>query len=171
MKALKVLIFALASIGVALFILASTDDDFLVRFLIDLKWLGVFVTGIGFTTLLTTGPASALFIEMSDAFSPWVMALWGGLGAMVGDSLLLSAAHRALPMKRVTRWLHRPPCSPVTHALLWVLGAMVIASPLPDELGVAVLGVAKLARWQFLLLAFVGNAIGIFLIAGIARAV
>jgi uncharacterized membrane protein YdjX (TVP38/TMEM64 family) len=45
-----------------------------------------------------------------------------------------------------------------------VLGAIIIASPLPDEMGVGLMGISKLKTSQFILLSFVLNAIGIFIV-------
>ena len=45
-----------------------------------------------------------------------------------------------------------------------VLGAVIIASPLPDEMGVGLMGISKLKTSQFILLSFVLNSIGIFII-------
>ena len=45
-----------------------------------------------------------------------------------------------------------------------ILGAIIIASPLPDEMGVGLMGISKLKTSKFILLSFILNAIGIFLI-------
>jgi hypothetical protein len=58
------------------------------------------------------------------------------------------------------------------HTFRWVLpfiGGLIIASPLPDELGLALLGMAKMRTNRFLLLSFAFNATGIFLIGLAAR--
>jgi hypothetical protein len=49
-----------------------------------------------------------------------------------------------------------------------VFGAVIIASPLPDEAGVSLLSLSKLKNWQFILLSFVLNATGIFIIVTLA---
>jgi len=50
-----------------------------------------------------------------------------------------------------------------------VIGAIIIASPLPDEMGVGLMGISKLKTKQFILLSFILNSIGIFLIASAGR--
>ena len=50
-----------------------------------------------------------------------------------------------------------------------VLGTLVIASPLPDELGVAMLGLAKTDKKSFLIISYLGNFLGILAIGGVAR--
>ena len=53
--------------------------------------------------------------------------------------------------------------------LLPVLGAIIIASPLPDELGITLMGLGKIKNWQFLTLSFVLNSSGILIIASLAH--
>ncbi|MBI4100613.1 hypothetical protein HY439_02625 [Candidatus Microgenomates bacterium] len=45
-----------------------------------------------------------------------------------------------------------------------VVGALIIASPLPDELGVSLMGISKMKTYQFLIISFILNTIGIFLV-------
>ena len=45
-----------------------------------------------------------------------------------------------------------------------VLGAIIIASPLPDEFGIGLMGISKLKTYQFILLSFILNAVGIMLV-------
>jgi len=42
------------------------------------------------------------------------------------------------------------------------VGALIIISPLPDELGVSLMGISKLKWYRFLLLSFTLNTLGIF---------
>jgi len=50
-----------------------------------------------------------------------------------------------------------------------VIGAIIIVSPLPDEIGVSLMGISKLKAYQFLILSFVLNFIGIFLIVFLSK--
>ncbi|MFH1990444.1 MAG: hypothetical protein ABIJ19_01135 [Patescibacteria group bacterium] len=51
------------------------------------------------------------------------------------------------------------------------LGALVIASPLPDELGLMMLGFSKMKTSLFVPVSFLFNSLGILIIGLIARAV
>ena len=53
--------------------------------------------------------------------------------------------------------------------ILPVLGAFIIASPFPDEVGIGLMGIARMKNWQFLLLTFMLNSAGIFFIVTLAR--
>ena len=45
-----------------------------------------------------------------------------------------------------------------------MIGAIIIASPFPDEIGVSLMGISKMKTYQFILISFLLNAIGIFLV-------
>jgi hypothetical protein len=57
----------------------------------------------------------------------------------------------------------------VFRAVMPFLGALIIASPLPDELGLVFLGISKLKTRYFLPLSFVLNFFGILIIGLIAK--
>ena len=50
-----------------------------------------------------------------------------------------------------------------------LLGVLIIASPLPDEIGLALLGFSRAKTFQILPIAFIMNFIGIYAIAVIAH--
>ena len=54
--------------------------------------------------------------------------------------------------------------------ITFLAGGLILASPLPDELGVAVLGFSKMRLKYFALLSFVFNFLGIAVIGLVARA-
>jgi hypothetical protein len=51
------------------------------------------------------------------------------------------------------------------------VGGLIIASPLPDELGISVWGFSKLKTAWFIPLSFFCNFVGILLIGAVARAI
>ncbi len=142
----------------------------------DGVWVAALFAGMFFTSVATTAPAIAVLGELSLQGNPWVVALVGGLGAVVGDYILFSFV-RDRVSDDVAYLLARTGTPRFVklfkrHTFRWVLpfiGGLIIASPLPDELGLALLGMAKMRTNRFLLLSFVFNATGIFLIGLAAR--
>lgn len=175
--AVDLLILAL-SVGFAFF-LARTD---ILLHALDrtrgLEMIGSFVTGMFFTSAFTVAPAAATLGELSRVNGIFWTVLLGAAGAVLGDLLIFRfvenrfAAHlaayvkqwggtsrlQALLLRRSTRWIS------------WVLGCLVIASPLPDELGVALLGASHMRMRAFLPLVFFANALGILVVCLAARA-
>ena len=50
-----------------------------------------------------------------------------------------------------------------------IIGVFILASPLPDELGVSLLGISKISEAKFIFISYVSNAVGILMIASVAR--
>ena len=137
-----------------------------------------FVAGMFFTSVVTTAPAIAVLGELSLQGNVLTVALLGGAGAVVGDYLIFAFVRDRISqdvahllsrsaLGRLYAIFHRP----TFKWLLPFLGALIIASPLPDELGLALLGAARLKTRAFLPLSFAFNAAGILAIGLIARLV
>ncbi len=131
--------------------------------------LGAFVTGILYTSGFTAPLATAMIIDAAQTTPPWSLALLGGLGAMLYDLIIFAFVRRTTTVsffeKIRERFFGRP-------AIAWTLaavGALVIASPLPDELGSGLLGLSNIPQKYFVPLSFILNGLGIFMIAVLAR--
>ncbi len=136
-----------------------------------------FVIGIFFTSAFTLAPAAIFLAELSQTISPWAVALFGALGAMCGDLILFlfirdrlaSDIEALFPKSAVHHFLNS------FHLGFWkwlapILGALIIASPLPDEFGISLLGLSRVRVAVLLPVAFVMNFLGILLIAAVAHA-
>ncbi len=140
--------------------------------------IAVFIAGLLFTSLFTVAPATGILIEIAGTRSPLEMALIGGLGAMLGDYVIFRLIRdrialdiRYLFLKKGRRErIHAFLQIPVVRWIIPLVGALVIASPLPDEIGLAMLGTSKINHRFFLLLTFFLNGAGIFFIALTAQA-
>lgn len=148
-------------------LIASTDAG---------KIFESFVIGIFFTSAFTLAPAAIFLAELSQAISPWAVALFGALGAMCGDLILflfirdrLAGDIKALFPKSVVRHFLNS-----FHLGFWkwlapLLGALIIASPLPDEFGISLLGLSRIRVAVLLPVALVMNFLGILLITAVAN--
>ncbi|MDQ5900781.1 MAG: hypothetical protein QG600_359 [Patescibacteria group bacterium] len=131
--------------------------------------LTAFVAGILFTSIFTTAVGSAAFIVMGvDGYNPLIVGLVGGVGALVGDIIIfkfvredLQADISYLLRLHKRKSLHTLIKNPLVQLLLPVLGGIVIASPLPDELGVTLLAMSHIQTRYFSFFSFIFNAIGI----------
>lgn len=138
--------------------------------------LGVFIAGIMFTSFFTTAPAIALLALLSADFNPLVLGLVGGLGSLVGDWVILRVfeekiAYELQPLVKkfgLGAFLRKIRRKKERERTL-LLGMLVIISPLPDELGVALLGLSKFPAIQLFTIIYILNALGIMVIAVIAQ--
>lgn len=137
-------------------------------------WIfAAFVAGIFFTSIFTAVPAAAAILLIAQDANIWLVALVGALGSLAGDFLMFRFArdrfaHYLNELVRYELRRHRLAAIFKMRPLRWVIliiGALIIASPLPDELGIALLGFARVSSILFAPLAFVANFLGLLGIA------
>ncbi len=117
-------------------------------------------------------------VEIAPDVNTLVAAPIAGFGAFLADLLIFeiirfSFFHEELTRLRTTRfflWLHRMLhheriSDRIRTYLLWSFAGIVIASPLPDEIGVSLVsGVTNIETRKFGALCFLLNTLGILLI-------
>ena len=143
----------------------------------EMRFLGSFIAGILFVSVFTAAPAMVALGEIAQSNSVVMVAVIGGLGALIGDLIIFRFVK-----DRVSEhfyYLIKTSRSERLFSIFklklfrWIIpfiGALIIASPLPDEIGVAMLGLSKMNNSLFILLSFVLNSVGILIIGLIAKA-
>ncbi|MCR4274898.1 MAG: hypothetical protein NUW02_02510 [Candidatus Campbellbacteria bacterium] len=156
------------SIAVAVYILKTDATDVFFLYLQNFELLGSFVAGFFFTSVFTAAPAVAVLAEIMRETAVWQVALIGGFGAALGDILLLVIIHKSVDAE--TKYLLGQPRfgrfkkifeTRLFHRLSFFVGALIIASPLPDELGLALIGVNHISKTQLFCILFIMNSLGI----------
>ncbi|MFH1192981.1 MAG: hypothetical protein V1656_01530 [Candidatus Jorgensenbacteria bacterium] len=138
---------------------------------------GSFLAGIFFTSAFTVAPATVILGGMARELPVWGVAVFGGLGALLGDSVIFRFVERRLvddfeyllgktDTERFVSIFHRR----LFRWLFQFAGALVVASPLPDELGLAMMGISKMRASLFVPLSLFLNFVGILAVGLIARA-
>lgn len=151
--------------------------DSVIKQIGTLGYAGAFITGMFFVSTFTVAPAAVVLFHIAENLHPLEVALLAGLGAMIGDYIIFRFVRdrvfdelRPLFLKLRTPKVKIIFKSPYFAWILPIAGAAIIASPLPDEVGVSMLGLSRIRQWQFFLLTFFLNAAGIFLIVLAAQA-
>jgi membrane protein DedA with SNARE-associated domain len=138
--------------------------------------LSSFIAGIFFTSIFTSAPATVALAEIAKTNSIFVVAFFGGLGSLLGDLFLFKFIRHHVTrdikyilslIKLEERWLQRAHHLhelKIFKFLLTFLGAIIIASPLPDELGLMIWGLSHTKTRTVVILSFILNFIGIALI-------
>lgn len=152
------------------------ESEFFIKILSrssEFEILGSFIAGLFFTSIFTTAPAMVVLGELSHVQNPFMVAAVGALGSLIGDLVLFRLFRNSVArdlefmVKKIKlNKLH------IFHSrfFTWLvpfIGALIIASPLPDELGIGMMGIAKLRTARFIPISYVLNFLGILLIAGI----
>lgn len=144
----------------------------------ELGYFGAFVTGIFFVSIFTVAPAGVVLFNLADTLNPLEVALIAGAGSVVGDYLILRFLKDKVfselgPVFKQFRgsYIGKLFRTPYFAWLTPLVGAALIISPFPDEVGIGMLGLSKLRLWQFLVVTFLLDVVGIFLIVLLARSV
>ena len=135
------------------------------------RYLGAFLAGILFVSTFTAPTGILMLLILAQRYTPIEIGLIAGVGAVVSDVLIfhfvrddlaneLEGLYTRFTGSHFRHLLH-------TKYFRWtlpVVGAIIIASPLPDELGVSLLSISKMKLPQFILTSFCLHSLGIFLV-------
>lgn len=135
-------------------------------------YIGAFIAGMFFVSTFTVATSALILLILAEALSPLEIGLIAGLGAVVGDLLIFRLVKDNLAREIEDIYNHidrKKHLKKVFHSkyfswTLPVVGAVMIASPLPDEMGISLMGLSKISTSKFILLSYVLNSIGIFLV-------
>ncbi|MDP2874371.1 MAG: hypothetical protein Q8N84_03725 [bacterium] len=139
-------------------------------------YLGVFLAGMLFVSTFTVALGATVLFYLAASLKPVEIALIAGFGAVLADYVIfrfvknrlrdeLLEIYKEVDRKnRLKKMFH----SRFFSWSLPVMGAIIIASPLPDELGVGLLGFSEVKTSRFLLLSYLLNSTGIFLVTSAA---
>ena len=157
------------------------QTDILIKILTstqELELLGSFIAGIFFTSVFTTAPAIVTLGEIAQNNSIISVAVLGSIGAVIGD-LVIFYFFRDRFTEHIMELVQHQGIGKRIKVLLkqksfrWLtffVGGLIIASPLPDELGISLLGFSKMRTSWFIPLSLIFNFLGILLIGWIAKA-
>jgi uncharacterized membrane protein YdjX (TVP38/TMEM64 family) len=160
----------LISIIFLIFFLDSPFIKNIIDSVLKLGYLGAFLVGIFFVSSFSVVPASIVLFFLAKELDPVNIAFATGLGAVVGDYLIFRflkdyVFEELRPFfRKIKNFLFpRFKLNPYFFWIIPILGAIIIASPFPDEIGIGLMGLSKIKNWQFLLLSFILNSLGILL--------
>lgn len=142
------------------------------------EYLAVFIGGLLFSFGFTSPFGIGIFLEIGHKVDPLTAGILGGIGALLSDLVIFEVMrfelfhdemHR-IRSSRIVSWMHAKlhhekfP-QKVREYLLWSFAGMIIASPLPDEFGVALVSsLTDIRARSFALLCFTFNTAGIILL-------
>ena len=144
---------------------------------LGLRYFGSFIAGIFFTSIFTTAPAIVTLGEIAKTNSLLLTAFFGAFGAVIGDVIIFRfirdrlSEHLLELVEHKGSWKRTKALFKLRYFrwITFLFGGLIIASPLPDELGIGLLGFSKMKIKNFIPLSFFFNFLGIILIGLIAR--
>lgn len=144
----------------------------LTEFILTSGYLGAFIAGALFAYGFTAAPATALLLLISKQQNLVAAGLIAGIGALVADLLIFSFIRvsfadeiRHLSNEKVIKTFNGHIPLRIKKYLLPVFAGFIIASPLPDEVGVTLLAAYKKMSFElFTILSYALNTSGILVI-------
>lgn len=141
-----------------------------------LGYIGAFIAGILFVSTFTVATGSLILLILAEKLSPIELGLIAGLGAVVGDLAIFRFVKDGLVSEIESIYNHfddNHHLKKLFHSkyfnwTLPIIGAIIIASPLPDELGVSLIGMSKMSTYRFMLMSYLLNSAGIFLVISLS---
>ena len=143
--------------------------------IINLKLAGVFIAGLLFSYGFTTAFAVALFLVIGQDNNILLAGLIGGVGALLSDLLIFKFIRKSfsdeivsLSHEKIVMKIDRKISKRFQKYVTPVLGGLILASPLPDELAVALLATVRhITTSTFIIISYISKTIGILIILGI----
>jgi len=141
----------------------------------NLQFFGPFIAGMLYSFGFTAPIATGFFLVLNPS-NIYITALISGLGSLLTDTLIYKVIkisfmdeferlQKTRLIKGIDSFMTRNLHKTIRFAILYVIAMIVIASPLPDELGVMMLaGLTTIKPLPFTIISVVMNALGILVI-------
>ncbi|MCR4325036.1 MAG: hypothetical protein NUV69_05105 [Candidatus Curtissbacteria bacterium] len=166
------------SIIIAIYIHNSSFSQFLTAYPSPVLLIFVVIfAGVLFSFTFTVAISTSIFILISQqGANPLMVAMLGGIGSSAGNWVIYRFLKgevlddlELIEPKSAKRVAHRILHSKLFIGLVPYLAAIVLISPLPDELGLMMLAGVKFKHFRFFFASIILHAIGILLIVLSAR--
>lgn len=136
-----------------------------------IPFIGSFIAGILYVSASTAALGVLMLSDLATTSSSLEIAIIAGLGGAVADFVIfrffkgnligeITPIYNRFGGKHLTKLMYHK----YFRWSLPIVGAIIIASPFPDELGISLMGLTKIKNYQFIVLSFILDAAGIFLL-------
>ncbi len=142
----------------------------------NLSYFVVFIAGMMFASTFTVATGALILLTLAKTIAPVWLIIFGGLGAVTTDVLVflfvkedivdeITPIYDKITGSHFKKILH-------TRYFAWtlpVLGALIIISPLPDELGVSLMGISTLTTARFTLISLLSHIVGMSALVSVSK--
>ena len=141
-----------------------------------LGYFSTYLAGIFFAYGFTAAPATAVLLILSKDQNIFIAGFTAGLGALTADLIIFKLIRHSFmdEIKKLSleEWFIfiKDKIHPtVKKYFLPILAGFMIASPLPDEIGVALIASTQISNRLFYFLSYTLNTAGIFVVLLIGK--
>jgi uncharacterized membrane protein YdjX (TVP38/TMEM64 family) len=151
-------------------------------FLFSLGYFGTFFAGMLYAYGFTASPATAVLLVLAKGQDIFLAAMLGGVGALISDLVIFFFIRRTfmdeirrLEKEKAVQYIEKEERMIFGEYRKYILPAFagfVIASPLPSEIGIALLAsIRKISVWKFMAIAYILHTLGIFAILAVGKSI
>lgn len=153
------------------------------NFLLSTGYFGIFMTGMLYSYGFTSPISVAVLLILANEYNIFVTGILAGVGALVSDLIFfkffrhsfndeMKTISKNISNEKAIKSISKKNRKWLKKYLLPVIGGLIIASPLPDEIGISVLASLKsISAMTFSILSFLLNTSGILVILVIGRSI
>lgn len=139
------------------------------------KYFGALLGGLLFISTFTLPTGAIILLGLAKILPPIPLIIIAGLGAVTGDLLIFKFVQKDVTDEITPIYenlINHSHFKKILHTkyfswTLPVLGTLILASPLPDELGISLMGLSQITTMKFILVSIASHALGISLLVGI----
>lgn len=147
-----------------------------------LSYFGIFIGGL-FLAFGFSAPFAIGFLITAQPESILLATLIGGFGAMVSDMIIFKAIKfsfmnefnqikKTNTIKRINKIIKNNKHIIIKHYLLYIFAGVMIATPLPDEVGVSMLaGLTSIKPKKLAIISLILHSIAVLLILYFSRGI
>lgn len=171
-------LFLMFTFLIAYLLFYNKEILFLKEILLKLNYFSSLIAGMLYSYGFTGGIATTLFLILAEKQNIFISAIIGGLGALIGDLIIfefircpLKGEVEKLSKEKFVVFIGNKIPEKIKVFLIPLVGALMIASPLPDEIGIFLLATSKISEKSFSIISYFLNTIGIFMVLLIGKGI
>lgn len=166
---------------IAAYFLAKTGVIYnLSHVLIGKGYIAAFLAGIMYAYGFAAPVGVAVLLSIADDVNIFIAACVGGIGSLISDLFIFNLIRESFAdefdkikttksFNKIHELFKKHVSEKLEKYILWLFAGILIASPLPDEIGVSLIsGFTKMKKTNFSIISFVLNTLGILVVLAIA---
>ena len=143
----------------------------------NFDYFSAFIAGALFVSTFTIATGGLILLDLSKTISPVILIAIACSGAVIFDYLIFKFVKDKVDDDIIPvfdKFLERHHLHKILHTryFAWtlpVIGVFIIISPLPDELGISLLGLSKMNPSRFIVISLISHIIGMSSIVTASR--
>jgi|TARA_B100001971_G_C18003910_1_gene438768 hypothetical protein len=164
-------ILLIITILIATQIFSNKDFTLIQTLTTNLGYIGAFILGIMYVYSFTAAPATSLLLILATQQNILLTGLIAGLGSLTGDLIIFKLIRHSfddeIQKLKKKKWIKK---IKLPNFITILIAYVIIAAPLPDEIGVTLLAAhKKISTEVFSIFAYLLNTAGIFVVLIIGR--